>query len=131
MSDFLAGNRNDLPNGLTWKINGRFSKKTLFSHLNLKNKTLKFYIRVNNNTLVDFVGNITEFQHHTNGTYREFFWNHGNCVVISTIRDVNELTIETNVPIQVYMIDKKINMLDTTTQFGEIIGGYDIKGSAK
>ena len=129
MSGFLAGNRIDLPNGLTWKIKGRFSKNKLFN--NLKLKTFKLYIQVNNYTLVDYVGNITEFQHNTNGTYREFFWNHGDCFVISTIREVDELTIETNVPFVVYMIDQKINMLDTKTQFGEIIGGLDIKGSAK
>ena len=129
MSGFLAGNRIDLPNGLTWKIKGRFSKNKLFN--NLKLKTFKLYIQVNNYTLVDYVGNINEFQQNTNGTYIEFFWNHGYCVVISTIRDVDELTIETNAPFQVFMIDQKINMLDTRTQFGEIIGVHDIKGSGK
>ena len=128
ISDFLAGNRNDLSDRLTWKVDG---KKELYGNLKLKNKTFKFYIQVNNNTLVDYVGNINEFQQNTNGTYIEFFWNHGYCVVISTIRDVDELTIETNAPFQVFMIDQKINMLDTRTQFGEIIGVHDIKGSGK
>ena len=131
MSDFLAGNRKDLTDGLTWKINGRSSQKAPYNNLNLRSKNISLKIKVGNTDLVDYVGNTTEFVHKTNDSSREFFWNHGSCYIINTAKDVNEVTIATNIPFQVYMIDPKINMLDTRSQMGEVLGAYNVQGLAK
>ena len=133
VSAFLAGNRNDLPNGLSWKIDSTFCPQAPYCGLASKYESILIKIRVGQETIVDFNGNNSEFQDNKDSDLRDFWWNKGECFNIRITNEMPEMTIETNLPVQVYLIDPKIEMLDTRTQMGGILGTSNVgsTGTAK
>ena len=69
---------------------------------------------------MDFNGTISEFQHDKDTAFGEFYWNKEECFAINITIDISQMI--TNLPVQIFLIDPKINMLDICSQMGDVLG---------
>ena len=69
---------------------------------------------------MDFNGTTSEFQLDKDSAFGEFYWIKGECFAINITIDISQMI--TNLPVQIFLIDFKINMLDICSQMGDVLG---------